>query len=135
VSDPGFNLNLQTGKDRPKGRPFLFLCPDCGSLNGGNIRTAGEGKTNPAGWFSMSALCARKYCASADALLFLFWLIFPRGRSGKSKGEFRSLRRAAQGAALRTRSLSRKAGESFSKGAVQRIFKLYRSSIVFSREI
>ena len=83
----------------------------------------------------MSALCARKYCASADAIIFFVLVDFPSREIGKIKRGFRALRSAAQGSALRTRSLSRKAGESFSRGVVQGSFKLYRSSIVFSCEI
>ena len=45
------------------------------------------------------------------AFFCLFWLI-PGSDTGNQKG-FRHLRMATQGSALRTRGLSRKAGESF----------------------
>ncbi len=52
-------------------------------------------------------------CASADALFYYFLVDF---RFAKIKRGFRTLRSPAQGSALRTRSLSRKAGESFHYG-------------------
>ena len=59
----------------------------------------------------MSALGAQGNCATCGSrALNYFWLI--PAQAGINRG-FRPLRRATQGAALRTRSLSRKAGESF----------------------
>ena len=58
----------------------------------------------------MSALCARSIARPAGRAFLLFLVDF---RKAKIKKEFRALRSASQGSALRTRSLSRKAGESF----------------------
>ena len=54
----------------------------------------------------------------SDGLFLLFVLVETRVGHRVSKRGFRILRDAAQGSALRTRSLSRKAGESFIMGAV-----------------
>ena len=48
---------------RSDGNGFHERCPDCGSLNEGNAEKTGKGKTNPAGWFSMSAPGAQGNCA------------------------------------------------------------------------
>mgnify|MGYP006065315669 CR=1 FL=1 len=60
----------------------------------------------------MSALGAQGDFARCGERLSLFF-VDSRGGHRESIGGFRILRDAAQGAALRTRSLSRKAGESF----------------------
>ena len=59
----------------------------------------------------MSALSAPGYCAvCGQRFFFIFWLIFAKA---KIKREFRALRSATQGSALRTRGLLKKAGENF----------------------
>ena len=63
----------------------------------------------------MSALCARSISLAAASDYFFILVDF---RKAKIKRGFRVLRDTAQGSALRTRSLSRKAGESFNMGAV-----------------
>ncbi|MFR4973095.1 MAG: hypothetical protein ACLUB2_06760 [Butyricicoccus pullicaecorum] len=78
-------------------------------------------------------MCAKVLRVCGRAFVFIL-VDFSSREIGKIKRGFRGLRATAQGSALRTRSLSRKAG-GFSRGAVQGIFKLYRSLIVFSREI
>ena len=65
----------------------------------------------------MSALCAQKSLARCGER-FEREFVETRDEPRVSRGGFRILRDAAQGAALRTRSLSRKADESFSRGAV-----------------
>ncbi len=60
----------------------------------------------------MSALGAPGISLAA-ASDWVHFLVDSRDGHRESIGEFRILRDAAQGAALRTRSLSRKAGESF----------------------
>ena len=47
-----------------------------------------------------------------------FFILVDSGQKTGIKRGFRALRSASQGSALRTRSLSRKAGESFNMGAV-----------------
>ena len=59
----------------------------------------------------MSALGARELRVCGRVVKSSF--VDSRGGHRESIGEFRILRDAAQGSALRTRSLSRKAGESF----------------------
>ena len=66
-----------------------------------------KGKTTPSGGLSRELRVLR------DALFYSFLVDF---RRAKIKRGFRALRSAAQGSALRTRSLSRKAGESFNIG-------------------
>ncbi len=63
-----------------------------------------------------------------DGLSPLFVFIDSRGGYRESTGVFRILRDTAQGPALRTRGLSRKAGESFISGAVV-YFTILRASM------
>ena len=67
------------------------------------------------GTVSMSALSAQGIARPAERA-FCSVLVDFRG-SENQRGEFLALRSATQGSALRTRSLSRKAGESFIIGA------------------
>ncbi len=74
--------------------------------------------------FPMSALCARREFRSLRRAIIFFILVgFPSREIGKIKRGFRPLRRATQGSALRTRSLSRKAGETFSDWCGAEVYK------------
>src|SRR5699024_452028 len=110
-------MQKRQGKGNPfHGNGFHERRPNCGSTNGGNAETAGKGKTNPAGWFSMRALGAQRGLLAAASALDYFWLI--PAKAGIKRG-FRPLRRATQGAALRTRKPFEKGlSETFCRGAV-----------------
>ena len=72
---------------RSDGNGFHERRPDCGSLNEGNAEKTGKGKTNPAGWFSMSALGAQRVLlAAASALKREFF--DSRGGHRESRGDF-----------------------------------------------
>jgi len=85
--------------------PFLFPVSD-----------PGINQNKQKGKAVLSDGLSRELRILRDALLFLILVDFPSRGIGKIKGEFRALRSATQGSALRTRSLSRKAGESFHIG-------------------
>ena len=71
----------------------VVRCLNCGSLNGGNPRTAGEGKTNPAGWFSMSALGAQGNCATCGSRFETRVFLIPGADTGNQEGISRSAER------------------------------------------
>ena len=132
---PGFQLKL-TNRERPSERTaFPFSLPRLRQPERREYTNGRRGE-NQAGRlvFHERILCAKVLRVCGRAFVFIL-VDFSSREIGKIKRGFRGLRATAQGSALRTRSLSRKAGESFSRGAVQGIFKLYRSLIVFSREI
>ena len=74
-------------------------------------------KTVPEDGLFMSALCARSIARPAGRASIFVLVDFPSRGIGKIKRGFRTLRSPTQGSALRTRGLSRKAGESFSSPA------------------
>ena len=74
--------------ERPSERTvFTFSLPRLRQPERRECTNGRRGENQPVGWFSMSALCARSFSRPEGRdYFFLFWLIFPRGRSGKSKG-------------------------------------------------
>ena len=74
-------------------------------------------KTVPKDGLFMSALCARSIARPVGRASIFVLVDFPSRGIGKIKRGFRTLRSPTQGSALRTRGLSRKAGESFSSPA------------------
>ena len=78
----------------------------------------------------MSAPGARGIARRARRAFNLFFVDSGFGRN--QLGEFRALRSATQGSALRTRSLSRKAGESFispSGGLPENLFAIFCETV------